>query len=265
MVIRSWNLFHGRTLPQRREREFERMVRLVCQGGPAFVVLQELAAATLSRLETWSGYAAFGAVASRPRLPRELGMRVTDLAPNTIRSAVEGQANAILVERGVRVVEHRTLVLNPRSTRKRLAEELSLGAHARCSWARERRVCHAVRAALPDGRTLIVADLHATSYRTDKRLADAELLRAATFADALARPGEPVVLGGDFNVTVVTSPTLRSLGTPEWGFSPAGQGLDHVLVRGLEVRSPEARWPDERRLHEGVLLSDHAPVEIEVA
>jgi endonuclease/exonuclease/phosphatase family metal-dependent hydrolase len=240
------------------------MVRLVCEDGPAVVVLQELPAATLSRLEAWSGYAAFGAVASRPRLPAELGLRVTDVEPNLIRSAVEGQANAILVRRSLRVLAHRKLVLNPRRFRKRIAEELGLGLRARLSWARERRVCHAVRTALPDGRTAIVANLHATSYREDKRLADAELLRAATFADALAEPGEPVVLAGDFNVTVVTSRALRALATPEWGFSPAGPGLDHVLVRGLPVRTPERHWPDEQRLDEGVLLSDHAPVEIEV-
>ena len=239
------------------------MIRLVCDDGPAFVLLQELAAATLSRLERWSGYAAYGAVASRPRLPRELGLRLTDLEPNLIRSAVEGQANAILVARGLRVLDHRTLVLNPRRVRKRIVRELDLGLRARTAWARERRVCQAVRAVLPDGRTVTVANLHATSYRYDKRLADAELLRAATFVDGLSRPGEPVVLGGDFNVTVVSSPTLRALATPEWGFSPAGPGLDHVLVRGLSVASPERHWPAERRLHDAVLLSDHAPVEIE--
>ena len=240
------------------------MVRLVCDGEPAIVALQELAVGTLERLEVWSGYAAHGAVASRPRLPHNLGILVTDLDPNLIRSAVEGQANAILVSRGLRVLEHRTLPLNPRRIRKRVAGGLGLGLHARLSWARERRVCHAVRAVLPDGCTAIVANLHATSYREDKRLADAELLRAATFADGLAEPGEPVVLAGDFNVTVVSSPTLRALATPEWGFSPAGPGLDHVLVRGLTVRTPEWHWPEDRRLHDGVLLSDHPPVELEV-
>lgn len=264
MLIRSWNLFHGRSVPARRERLFERMVRLVCEERPAVVVLQELAVATLARLTEWSGYAAFGAVAARPRLPPELGMRLTDLEPNILRSALEGQANAILVEPSLHVRDHRTLVLNPRRVRKRLAEELGLDARARLAWAWERRVCHAVRTELPGGRSAVVVNLHATSYRRDKRLADAELLRAATFADGLAAPGEPVVLAGDFNVTVVTSPTLRALPSPEWGFSAAGPGLDHVLVRGLEVTTPERRWPDERRLHDGVLLSDHAPVEIEV-
>jgi endonuclease/exonuclease/phosphatase family metal-dependent hydrolase len=57
---------------------------------------------------------------------------------------------------------------------------------------------------------------------------------------------------------------LRALATDEWGFSSAGPGVDHVLVRGLDVVRAESRWPDERRRHGGGLLSDHAPVEIEV-
>ena len=239
-------------------------MRLACEGGPAFVALQELAAGTLDRLVAWSGFASHGVVASRPRLPRGLAIALTDLAPTLLRSAVEGQANAILVAPGIRVLEHHRVVLNPRRFRKRVGEELDLGLHARLSWARERRVGHAVRAALPDGRTMVVANLHATSYRGDKRLADAELLRAATFADGLAAPGEPVVLAGDFNVTVVSSPTLRALSTPEWGFSPAGPGLDHVLVRGLTATVPERHLPETFREHDGALLSDHAPVEMEV-
>jgi endonuclease/exonuclease/phosphatase family metal-dependent hydrolase len=240
------------------------MVRLVSEGEPAIVALQELAAWSLDRVAGWSGYAAYGDVAAPPRLPRRLGELITDLDPNLIRSAVEGQANAILVERGLRVSDHVALTLNPRRYRDRLANSLALGVRARIAWASERRVVQAVRVRLEDGRTVVVANLHATSYRTDKRLADAELLRAATFADGLADPGEPVVLAGDFNVTVVTSPTLRALSGPEWGFSAAGPGLDHVLVRGLDVVRAESRWSDDLRRHEGVLLSDHAPVEIEV-
>jgi endonuclease/exonuclease/phosphatase family metal-dependent hydrolase len=240
------------------------MVRLVCEGEPAIVVLQELAAWSLDRVAAWSGYAAYGDVAAQPRLPRRFGELITDLDPNLIRSAVEGQANAILVERGLRASDHVALALNPRRYRDRLANSFALGARARIAWARERRIVQAVRVRLEDGRTVVVANFHATSYRTDKRLADAELLRAATFADGLAEPGEPVVLAGDFNVTVVTSPTLRALSGPEWGFSAAGPGVDHVLVRGLDVVRAESRWPDDFRRHQGVLLSDHAPVEIEV-
>lgn len=264
MLIRSWNLFHGRTFPSGRKRYFERMVRLVCEDGPAIVALQELAVGTLPRLEGWSGYSPYGDVAAPARLPRGLGTILTDLDPTRLRSAVEGQANAILVAPGLEVTDHRSIVLNPRGFRKRVAEELGLGLVARLAWARERRICQAVRIRLEDGRTAVVANLHATSFRDDKRLADAELLRAAAFVDGLAEPREPVVLAGDFNVTVVTSPTLRALCSSEWGFSPAGPGLDHVLVRGLMPQGPERHWPEDLRRHGDILLSDHAPVELEV-
>lgn len=264
MLIRSWNVFHGRTVPSGQRRYFERMARLIVEGEPAVVGLQELAVWALPRLERWTGYRAFGAVAARPLLPSAIAGAVTDLDPNLIRSAVEGQANALLVRRDLPAVELGVLALNPRKVRRRVAARLGLGLHARLSWARERRVVQAVRVEL-GGRAAVVANLHATSYRHDKRIADAELLRAASFADGLARPGEPIVLAGDFNVTVVTSPTLRALATPEWGFSQAEAGLDHVLVRGLATAGPEQHWPEPRRLHEGVLLSDHAPVELELA
>ena len=263
MLIRSWNLFHGRTIPSGRRRYFEQMVRLVCDGDPGIVVLQELAAGTLSRLAGWSGYAAYGDVAARALLPRGVGTLVTDLDPNRLRSAIEGQANAILVRRDLRATDHRSLVLNPRSFRTRIGEEIGLGLRARLSWARERRIVQAVRVQLPDGAA-VVANLHATSCH-DRRIADAELLRAASFAVGLAAPDEAVVLAGDFNVTVVTSPTLRALSEPEWGFSPAGPGLDHVLVRGLDVTHAERHWPEGLRRHGDVLLSDHAPVEVQVA
>lgn len=238
------------------------MIRTAADGA-AIVLLQELPVSALARLESWSGFRAFGAVAARPRLPAELATRLTDLRPGLIRSALEGQANAILVEPSLQTADLGAIVLNARRFRDREADALELTLRARLAWAAERRVCHAVRVTLGDARTAVVANLHATSYRPDKRVADRELLRAATFADGLARPGEPVVLGGDFNVTVVSSPTLRALAGAEWGFSEAGPGLDHVLVRGLPS-SPEARWPDERRRTNGALMSDHAPVEVEV-
>ncbi len=264
MLIRSWNLFHGRTVPSGRTRYFERMVKLICEDGPAIVALQELAAGTLPRLESWSGYQAYGDVAAPARLPDKLASIVTDVDPNRLRSAVEGQANAILVAPGLEATDQQTIVLNPRRFRKRIGEALGLPVLSRLRWARERRICHAVRVRLEDGRTVVVGNLHATSLHDDKRVADAELLRAAAFVDGLANPGEPIVLAGDFNVTVVTSPTLRALGTSEWGFSQAGPGLDHVLVRGLMPQGPERHWPENLRRHGDVLLSDHAPVELEV-
>lgn len=239
------------------------MIRLIVEDGPAIVLLQELPVFVLGRLERWSGMRAFGAVAARPRLPAALGGWITELHPALFRSAFEGQANAILVTRELRPEAHRVLVLNERRFRDREAERLGLGLTARLAWAKERRVCQALGLTLSSGPA-VVANLHATSYRIDKRLADAELLRAATFADGLARRGEAVILGGDFNVTVVTSPTLRALAGDEWGFSSAGPGLDQILVRGPKVARAHTRWPDDRRVAGARLMSDHAPVEIEL-
>ena len=53
----------------------------------------------------------------------------------------------------------------------------------------------------------------------------------------------------------------EELTTAEWGFSPPGPGIDHVLVRGADV-SEHHRWPLDRRRVDGRLLSDHAPVEV---
>ena len=136
---------------------------------------------------------------------------------------------------------------------------------ARLAWGRERRVCQAVRVALGSGGTALVANLHATSFPADPRLPDAELFRAATFADALARPDEPVVLCGDFNVSRRRSATLRQLEDAEWGFSKAGSGIDHIVVRGIGVRAGPTRWQADRRQYAGRLLSDHAPVDAELA
>jgi hypothetical protein len=240
------------------------MVERIVEDRPVIVALQELGAGTLGRLAEWSGYEAYGDVSARPRLPHPLGTLITDLNPNLLRSAVEGQAIALLVDPALRLESRRTIVLNSRRYRERLADELGLGLHARLWWARERRIAQALRVRLPDDRTAVVANYHATSY-PDRRLADAELRRAASFVVGLAEPDEAVVLAGDFNLTVVTSPTLRELSTEAWGFSSAGPGLDHVLVRGFEVTHAERHWPEDLRRHGEVLLSDHAPVELEVA
>jgi endonuclease/exonuclease/phosphatase (EEP) superfamily protein YafD len=141
------------------------------------------------------------------------------------------------------------------------ARRLGLPLVARLGWAKERRVCQAIRLRRPDGTTLLVGNLHATSFPADQRLPDAELFRAAWFVTGLAAPEEPVVLCGDFNVPFSRSRTLRDLAGHEWGFSKPGRGIDHVLVRGLDASAP-LRWPDERRRLDGRLLSDHAPVEV---
>jgi endonuclease/exonuclease/phosphatase family metal-dependent hydrolase len=239
------------------------MVRLIGSGSPDVVCLQEVPVWALSHLAPWSEMTAIGDVARRP-LPftEQLGRILETYDANIFRSVVTGQANAVLVHRDLRVVDHQVVVLNPCRFRRAQARRLGLPLAARVHWARERRICQALRIGRADA-TFVVGNLHATGY-ADRRLADAELLRAAVFLDGLASPNEPVLMCGDFNVTLRASRTLAELMTPEWGFSGARMnGIDHILVRGLRAGDPYV-WPDERRRQDGALLSDHAPVETEV-
>jgi Endonuclease/Exonuclease/phosphatase family len=244
------------------------MVRLASAEPPDVVCLQELPAWALAHLAEWSGMQALGEVAQPPRLgplpiPAELGREVTSLHHGLFRSAVAGQANAILIAPGADVLSRDRLVLNSRDFREAQARWLELPLVARMAWAKERRIVQAVRARMRGGSTALVANLHATSYPADQRLADAELLRAAVFADGLAAPGDVVVLAGDFNVPAARSATQAELTNGDWSFSdPLSEGIDQILVHGAALDSLE-RWPRERRRLDGRVLSDHAPVEAE--
>ncbi len=231
------------------------MMQLAIADEPDVVCLQEVPAWALDRLGGWSGMQAFGAVAKRPLLPREVGRTLTALNQGLLRSLLVGQANAILLRNELRVLATDRIVLNPTGFRRRIGRELGLGRRTRSRWAKERRVCHAVRV---DGLT--IANLHGSATH-NWSVADAELMRAATFADAVAEPGDVLVLAGDFNVIREHSSTYPKLA--EWGFTRPISWIDQVLVRGAPS-TPAHRWPDERRLLDGKLLSDHAPVEVTI-
>jgi endonuclease/exonuclease/phosphatase family metal-dependent hydrolase len=265
LLVRTWNVFHGRSHPPGRALFLERMIRLVTADRPDVLCLQEVPPWALERLGDWSGMKVFGEVATRPSIgpvpsTAEVGRRLTALDPARFRSAFAGQANAILLAPGLRPLQRESIVLNARAFRRAQAQWFGLPLVDELYWAKERRVCHAVRVALPDGRVAAVSNLHATGSK-DKRIPDAEVMRAATFADALAAPDEVCVLAGDFNITVERSLALAELAGPEWGFSHAAQGIDHILVRGAEASDPE-RWPIRRRRIDAVVVSDHAPVEV---
>jgi endonuclease/exonuclease/phosphatase family metal-dependent hydrolase len=260
VLVRSWNLFHGNAVPPQRREFLEQMIALATADEPDVLCVQEVPAWALP------GFTA-GDVAARARvgpLPISpgLGRRLTDLNHGLLRSAFSGQGNGILVRPRLRVLSHHVLTLNPRRFRDARARKLRLRPAARLAWAKERRIVQALR--LDDGnRTFMVANLHCTSYAPDRRLADAELERAAWFAVSEAQPEDVVVLAGDLNVTTASSATLRGLDGPDWGFSAPAPGIDQILVRGA-TPTPLRRWPDDRRRLDGQLLSDHAPVELEL-
>jgi endonuclease/exonuclease/phosphatase family metal-dependent hydrolase len=270
LLIRTWNVFHGNAKPPERRAYLEEMVRLAAADRPDVLCLQELPAWAAVHLEGWSRMQAYGDIAQPPRIgplaiPAELGRKLTALHNGLLRSAVAGQAIATLFHLEAEVLGHDRLVLNSRDFREAQSRWLSLPLVARLAWPKERRVVQAVRARLVDGKTVLVGNLHATSYPADQRLADAELLRAAVFVDGLAQPGDIVVLAGDFNVRAARSATQAELTSEEWGFSePADEGIDQVLVQGASVESL-VRWPVDRRRVDGRVLSDHTPVEARVA
>ena len=258
MIVRTWNLFHGNTVPPGKRRYVEEMVRLVTRNAPDFVCFQEVPPWALDQLEGWSGMHVFGQVAARPTIgplpsTTELGRRLTDLHPGLFRSGFEGQANAILVTRERTILARYVLTLNSLGFRLREGRRLGLPLLTRLAWAKERRQCLAVRL---DGG-LVVSNLHATNAR-HPRVPDAEVARAAGWTLGLAGD-EPCILAGDFNVDTARSVVIDHLD----GFSKAGPGVDHILVRGASA-GPYDRWTPERRRLGKLALSDHAPVEVVV-
>jgi endonuclease/exonuclease/phosphatase family metal-dependent hydrolase len=268
VLLRTWNLFHGNAVPPERRAFLDEMVVLATSDGVDVVCLQELPLWSFAELERWSGMQAFADLAAPPRLgplpsTRRLGRALTAVHHGVLSSAFTGQGNAVLAAEALRLLDRRVLVLNDARFRRAQARWLGLGPITRLAWAKEQRVCQAVRFAVPSGRSILVANLHATSFRPDERLADAELHRAIVFADGLARPDDVLVVVGDFNVKADRSRTLDDVTKPEWGFARFGHGVDHILVRGAAIKRADA-WPPARRAAGGRLLSDHPPVEVDL-
>lgn len=114
MLVRTWNLFHGNALPPERRAYLREMVELVTADDPDVVCLQEVPAWALGRLEAWSGMHAIRAVAAEPLLrSAELGRWITDLNHGLLRSAVTGEALAILLSPSLTVVDERRERVGP--------------------------------------------------------------------------------------------------------------------------------------------------------
>jgi endonuclease/exonuclease/phosphatase family metal-dependent hydrolase len=232
LVVRTWNLFHGNTLPPRRHAYLREMVELIAADGPAVVCLQEIPLWALPLLGGWSGMQAVSAIARGPRLRSvALGRWLTTFNHGFLRSAVTGQANAILAAPQLAVDDERTLVV---------------------SRSGERRICQGLRL---DGRIAVV-NFHVTGGAA----ADEQFRAVADFAET--QGAETTILAGDANVRPADGSTYAVL--RERGFSePLPASIDQILVRGLPS-SPPVAWPEGRRRVDGRLLSDHAPVELTV-
>jgi endonuclease/exonuclease/phosphatase family metal-dependent hydrolase len=223
VLIRSWNVYHGRSHPAGRRGFLRTAIEMASTDRPDVLCLQELPLWSLPYLESWSGMRAFPARTKRAPLGAWAGRFVTSAHYGVLRSAFTGQANAILVAREHTADDLGSLVISDRRHHP--------------------RVCQAVRV----DQRLVVANIHASG-----NVAQRQVDRALAWLADEAHHGDPVVLAGDFNA---------SLALP--GFSPPHGGIDDILVRGAEP-TPLEVWPVERRRQNGVVLSDHAPVELNV-
>jgi len=130
LVVRTWNLFHGNTVPPGRRAYLREMVELVSDGADV-VCLQELPVWALARLERWSGMQAATAVARTPRLrSAELGRLITELNHGLLRSAVTGEGDAILVARGHTLEDPHVQAVN-RGGLRRIAHSVLLDGEIR--------------------------------------------------------------------------------------------------------------------------------------
>ncbi len=263
MRVLSWNLYHGRDFPPDPGLLTwrSRLLRLTERNGTHAQVNRPLLPEFALLLDRWDWDVAllqeapprwFGALALRTRSSAALALtsrnllpalqwRLADLNPDLLASS-DGGSNQILVRHPASIVESRRLRLAERPERRRML------------WTRVQ---------LPAGR-VCVANLHASAGLP--AAAAAELERAAERALEWAE-GDPLVLGGDFNLRPARDPevfvALRSrfgLGDPT-----APRAIDHLLVRGLDViERPHRLDAHERELeergHGRIRLSDHAPV-----
>ena len=254
MLVRSWNLFHGNTSPPSSSVYLEEMVRLACADRPDVLVLQEVPAWALDELARWSGMTAVGDVSQRPRLgpmpiTAGLGRRLTDLSPGLLRSAFSGQGNAILLGDGRRVVLHEVVPLNPTPFRRQQAHRLGLDLVTRLAWGRND--ASARSCACPTASSSPTCTPRGRSETPDPA---AELRRAVPLIDAVgdSAPGDGVL-----HVRHVRFDSAFDV------LAGVGRVRDHIAVRGAEPSAIEV-WPDERRLRNGMLLSDHPPIELEL-
>jgi endonuclease/exonuclease/phosphatase family metal-dependent hydrolase len=259
LLIRTWNIAHGRDIPpgaehgHMRRKLLREMAQVMTQDDPDLVLLQEVPvwAADLLREHTGMGvtlaptYGAHIPFVHLP-LPLAVGAAVGRALPDLVRTQVEGQAQAVLYGPALLLVSARRVLLNERTL---LRGEPRIAQLARL---RHRRA----------GRELAVANVHADTG------GDEQIEKAGFVLERFAR-GAPMVLGGDLNAGP-QSAGVHALRARGWIEESGDVGIDHLLVRGFDVEWAATRWLPERRdlRNNGsrpVRLSDHDPVDAVVA
>lgn len=198
MLVLTWNLFHGRAVPEERHSLLADFASRLASWEWDVALLQEVPPWWPPRLGAGCAASARTALTSRNWL-LPVTRPIAERRPDLIKSW-GGGSNAILV-RGERVVDHRVRTLR--------------------RWP-ERRVVQAVLLE----RGWWVANLHAQVHSEERAQAD---IAGAAHSTVAWSGSAPAILGGDMNTRQPTAPGFAHV---------AGHGVDHVLVRGLEAGAP---------------------------
>lgn len=198
MLVLTWNLFHGRAVPEERHSLLADFTSRLASWEWDVALLQEVPPWWPPRLGAACAASARTALTSRNWL-LPVTRPIAERRPDLIKSW-GGGSNAILV-RGERVLEHRV--------------------HTLRRWP-ERRVVHGVQ--LASGVWL--SNVHAQVHSEARAQADIATAARSTVAWS---GSAPAILGGDMNTRQPTAPGFAHV---------AGHGVDHVLVRGLEAAAP---------------------------
>ena len=179
-----------------------------------------------------------------------------------LMGAWEGGANVILVRGPLRLSgETKEVVLRgPPERRIVTFARLQRAATGERSTDQPRRPFETAAAGFEP--SLIIANLHASG---PSPLA-AEDTRLAAEAAVGWAGDDPVVLGGDLNVSPSESGVFDELERRFGLLAPAGpRSIDHLLARGLEITEPPRAWPARDREvpadGRAIRLSDHPPVQ----
>lgn len=231
VLVLSWNLFHGRSLPATNHSLYDEFAAKLGEWSWDVALLQEVPPWWPQRLAGELGAEQRSALTSRNSLPA-LRQAIAERDPELLKSN-GGGCNAILSR--VPIAEHSTLRLR--------------------RWP-ERRVAQLTR--LQDGTCVV--NVHA-STRPARAMHELERLWAHVLDWAGA---DRLILGGDLNVRSAAP-------VPATVVHAAASGVDHVFARGLapatasdsESGGPSAFGrPSREIVLDGcrVELSDHAPL-----
>lgn len=199
MRVITWNLFHGRAVPERRHDLYNEFLAAIAGWEWDVLMLQEAPPWWPERFA-----AALGVTGRAVRTSRNFGLpirrAIATRRPDLIK-ANGGGSNAILV-RDQAIVAHR---------------------YRRIRWLPERRLVHGVR--LASG--VWICNLHMQGSRSHLVAPSPVAETAAAGAAAREWAGEqtPIVLGGDWNVTRPEPPGFELV--------PGHRGVDQLLVRNL--------------------------------